>query len=49
MNWHVITLFPEMFDSYMNESLMARAKEKKLMKVNFLNPRDFHQRQTSKS
>jgi len=25
----------------MNESLMARAKEKKLMKVNFLNPRDF--------
>lgn len=41
MNWHVITLFPEMFDSYMNESLMARAKEKKLMKVNFLNPRDF--------
>jgi len=41
MNWHVITLFPEMFDSYMNESLMARAKEKKLMKINFLNPRDF--------
>lgn len=41
MNWHVITLFPEMFDSYMNESLMARAKVKKLMKVNFLNPRDF--------
>ncbi len=41
MNWHIITIFPEMFDSYMNESLMARAKEKKLMKVNFLNPRDF--------
>lgn len=30
-----------MFDSYMNESLMARAKAKKLMKVSFLNPRDF--------
>lgn len=41
MNFYIITIFPEMFDSYLNESLMARAKEKKLMKVNFLNPRDF--------
>lgn len=41
MNFQIITLFPEMFDSYLNESLMARAKAKKLMKVNFLNPRDF--------
>lgn len=30
-----------MFDSYMNESILGRAKEKKLIDIKFYNPRDF--------
>lgn len=41
MNFHVITLFPEMFDSYLGESILARAIKEKRLKVNFINPRMF--------
>lgn len=41
MNFHIITIFPNIFDSYLNESIIGRAIEKKLIKVNFYNPRDF--------
>jgi tRNA (guanine37-N1)-methyltransferase len=41
MNFHVITLFPKSFDSYINESILSRAKEKKIIKFAFYNPRDF--------
>ncbi len=41
MNFHVITIFPEALDSYMNESIIGRASKKKLIKVSFYNPRDF--------
>ncbi len=41
MNFHIITLFPEMFDSYLSESILARAIKEKKIKVNFYNPRDF--------
>lgn len=41
MNFHVITLFPEMFDSYLGESILARAIKEKRLKVNFINPRKF--------
>ncbi|HRY62694.1 MAG TPA: tRNA (guanosine(37)-N1)-methyltransferase TrmD [Candidatus Paceibacterota bacterium] len=37
----IITLFPEMIDSYINESILKRAQEKKLIKFKVLNPRDF--------
>ena len=40
MRFDIITLFPEMFDSYFNESIIKRALAKKLIKVNFFNPRD---------
>ena len=31
MNFHIITLFPKAFDSYINESIVARAvKDKKI-------------------
>jgi tRNA (guanine37-N1)-methyltransferase len=41
MNFHVVTLFPEMFDSYLGESILARGIKGKLIKVNFVNPRKF--------
>ncbi len=41
MNFHVITIFPESFGSYINESIIGRAIKKKLISVKFYNPRDF--------
>jgi tRNA (guanine37-N1)-methyltransferase len=41
MNFHIITLFPESFSSYLNESILARAIKEKKVKVSFYNPRDF--------
>ncbi len=41
MNYYVVTLFPEMFNSYLNESILARAIKEKKIKVNFVNPRKF--------
>jgi tRNA (guanine37-N1)-methyltransferase len=41
MNFHIVTLFPEMFDSYLNESILGRAIKNKKIKVNFVNPRKF--------
>lgn len=41
MHFHVVTLFPEMFDSYLSESILARAIREKKIKVSFVNPRKF--------
>ncbi|MEZ4103549.1 MAG: hypothetical protein R3B55_03310 [Candidatus Paceibacterota bacterium] len=41
MTFHVITIFPHMFDSYLSESILARAIKGKKIKVKFYNPRDF--------
>lgn len=41
MTFHVITLFPEMFDSYLSESILARAIKEKKIAVKFYNPRLF--------
>ena len=41
MHFHVITLFPEAFDSYLNESIIGRAIKEKRIKVTFVNPRMF--------
>ena len=41
MNFHIITLFPESFNSYLNESILARAIKERKIKVSFYNPRDF--------
>ena len=41
MNFHVVTLFPEAFDSYLNESIIGRAIKEKKIKVTFTNPRKF--------
>ncbi len=41
MNFHVITLFPKSFESYIGESIIKRAIEDKKIKIKFYNPRDF--------
>lgn len=41
MHFHIITLFPFAFDSYLSESIVKRAIESKKIKVSFYNPRDF--------
>lgn len=41
MHFHIITIFPDIFDSYLNESIIGRAIKGKLISVKFYNPRDF--------
>lgn len=41
MHFHIISLFPKAFDSYLGESILKRAIEDKKIKVSFYNPRDF--------
>jgi tRNA (guanine37-N1)-methyltransferase len=41
MRFHIITIFPDMFSSYLNESIVGRAIKNKLVSVKFYNPRDF--------
>src|SRR5699024_11747052 len=41
MRFHIMTLFPEIFNSYMNESIMKKAVEKNIIEVNIYNIRDF--------
>ena len=41
MNFHIVTLFPKAFSSYLGESILKRAIEDKKIKVSFYNPRDF--------
>lgn len=41
MTFHIITLFPGAFDSYLGESILKRAIEDKKIRVKFYNPRDF--------
>ena len=41
IRFHILTIFPDMFDSYFSESILKRAIEDKKIKVKFYNPRDF--------
>ncbi|MEK7184565.1 MAG: tRNA (guanosine(37)-N1)-methyltransferase TrmD [Patescibacteria group bacterium] len=41
MTYHIITLFPQSLDSYLNESILKRAIDDNKIKVKFYNPRDF--------
>ena len=41
MRFDVLTLFPEIIDSYCNVSIMKRAKEGEVFTLNTVNPRDF--------
>ena len=41
MHIYIITLFPEIFDSFFNTSLLKKAQENWLLKIDFCNPRQF--------
>ncbi len=41
MNFTFVTLFKELLTGYFSQSILKRAKEEKLININFLNPRDF--------
>src|SRR3989344_1005090 len=41
MNFHIITLFPGAFDSYLGESIIKRAIEDKKIRIKFYDPKDF--------
>jgi len=41
MRFDIITIFPEMFDSYFDESILKRAREKKLVEFRVYDLRDF--------
>ena len=41
MKFHVVTLFPEMFDSYLKESILGRAIDAKKISIKFYNPMSF--------
>ncbi len=41
MNFHILTLFPEMFGGIIHTSILGRAEEKGILNFNILNIRDF--------
>jgi tRNA (guanine37-N1)-methyltransferase len=41
MKFHLLTIFPQIFDSYLNESILKRAHEKKIIKFKIHNLRDY--------
>jgi len=41
MHFYVITIFPDIFKSYLNESIIGRAIKNKTISIKFYNPRDF--------
>ncbi len=41
MKFHIVTLFPESFASYISTSIIGRAISEKKIQIKFYNPRDF--------
>ena len=41
MRFHVLTLFPEMFDGVLHDSMLGRAEKKNVLEFNIVNIRDF--------
>lgn len=41
IKFNIISIFPEAFESYFNSSLIKKAQEKGLIKINLINLRDF--------
>ncbi|MEK7185472.1 MAG: tRNA (guanosine(37)-N1)-methyltransferase TrmD [Patescibacteria group bacterium] len=48
MIFHIITLFPKSFDSYLGESIIKRAIEDKKIAVKFYDPKDFEPKGSAK-
>ncbi len=41
LHFHIITLFPESIDAYLWASIIGRAREKKLIKISYYDPKKF--------
>ncbi|MFA6476150.1 MAG: tRNA (guanosine(37)-N1)-methyltransferase TrmD [Candidatus Paceibacterota bacterium] len=41
LNFHIITLFPETIEAYLNASILGRAQKEKKIKISYYNPRDY--------
>ena len=41
MNIHIVSIFPDIFKSFVETSLIKKAQEKKILKFSFINPRTF--------
>ena len=41
MHIHIISIFPEIFDNFISTSLIKKAREKKILTFDFVNPRQF--------
>ena len=41
MVFHIVTLFPESFESYFSTSIIGRAVKDKKIKIKYYNPRNF--------
>lgn len=41
ISFHIITIFPESIEAYANSSILKKAQGKKLIKIDFTNPRQF--------
>jgi tRNA (guanine37-N1)-methyltransferase len=41
MTFHIITIFPKIFDSYFNESILKRAQKNKIVNIKIYNLRDW--------
>jgi len=41
ITFHIVTIFPKFFDSFLKESFIKKAQEKKLIKIKIYNLRDF--------
>lgn len=48
MKIHIITIFPESFDSYFSSSILKIAKEKKLLEIEFYKLNDFSELKTKR-
>lgn len=41
LNFHILSIFPEIISSYSNESILKRAQKSKKIKISIYNPRNF--------
>ncbi len=41
IHFHIITLFPESIEPYLTSSILGRAREKKLIKISYYDPKKF--------
>lgn len=41
MKFHIVSIFPELFQSWVGTTMVKRAKEKEVFDISFINPREF--------